>query len=158
MTDIGTAITNLLTDIQRQSQMTHAGVVIASTAILDNLLEHALKRAMIPLSTEFYGRLFGSFRPLQSFSSKIVMARALGIITKEVYEELEKIRQLRNAFAHSPDLLHFESKEIAPLFAALKRGDAATGRPAVVFLKYAKVVEQAIDSYLERTGERTEGA
>ncbi len=43
----------------RQPTLTHAGVVIATTAILDNLLEHALKRAMIPLSNEFYGRLFG---------------------------------------------------------------------------------------------------
>jgi DNA-binding MltR family transcriptional regulator len=137
--------------------MTHAGVVIATTAILDNLLEHALKRAMVPLSNEFYGRLFGSFRPLESFSSKIVMARALGIITSDVFEEFEKIRKLRNAFAHSPDLLHFESKEIAPLFAALQRPKAATGPPPVVFMNCAKALEEALDAYLQRMGERAKG-
>jgi len=135
--------------------MTHAGVVIATAAILDAELERALKRAMLPMSNKMYGRLFASFRPLNSFSSKIVMAYALGVITKEVYGELEKIRALRNAFAHSSSLLHFESSEIAPLFAALKHPRRATTKPAVVFVECAKVIEQSLQEYLRRMDERS---
>lgn len=42
----------------RYSRMTHAGVVIASAAILDVKLELCLKRAMRPMSKKMYGDLF----------------------------------------------------------------------------------------------------
>jgi DNA-binding MltR family transcriptional regulator len=157
MDDIATAVTNLASGLQRLNRMTHAGVVIATAAILDNKLERTLKRAMLPMSNKMYERLFDSFRPLHSFSSKIVMAYALGIITKEVYGELEKVRQLRNVFAHSPDRLHFESKEIAPLFAALKRPRSTTVKPAVIFLECAKAIDESLDGYLQRIGDRSSG-
>jgi DNA-binding MltR family transcriptional regulator len=121
MVDIATLTKNLFEGILHQSRMTHPGVVIASTAILDNELERALKKAMRPFSKEMYKRLFGPFRPLSTFASKIVMAYALRIITEEIYVELEKIRHIRNEFAHSSKMLNFNSKEIAPKFLALKK-------------------------------------
>jgi DNA-binding MltR family transcriptional regulator len=130
--------------------MTHSGIVIATAAILDNQLERALKRAMRPLSNNMYERLFDSFRPLSSFSSKIVMAYALGIISADLYEELEKIRQIRNQFAHSSGVLHLGSPEIESMFLTLKRPSTVSKTPAEVFLACAKVIDDHLEAYLAR--------
>jgi DNA-binding MltR family transcriptional regulator len=151
--DLGTAITTLFDAIQHQSRMTHSGVAIATTAILDSGLELALKRAMRPLSAKLYKCLFEPFRPLSTFSSKIVMAYALGIISKDTFEELEKIRQIRNAFAHSSVVLHFGSDPIAPIFASLKRPQVASNKPAAVFVACAQVVATSLEKYMNSMGE-----
>jgi DNA-binding MltR family transcriptional regulator len=130
--------------------MTHSGIVIAAAAILDNQLERALKRAMRPLSNNMYERLFDSSRPLNSFSSKIIMAHALGIISVDLYEELEKIRHIRNQFAHSSGFLHFGSPEIEPMFLTLKRPSTVSKTSAEVFIACVKVIDDHIDAYLAR--------
>jgi DNA-binding MltR family transcriptional regulator len=153
MFDIATGLKNLFEGIRHQSRMTHSGVVITSTAILDNQLEHVLKTAMRPLSKKMYERLFDSFGPLSSFASKIVMAYALGIITSEIYDELEKIRHIRNEFSHSSKLLNFESKEIAPKFLALKKPQTTERNPSDNFVKCVVVIFEFLDAYLVRMGE-----
>jgi DNA-binding MltR family transcriptional regulator len=82
-------------------KMAGSGIVLSMAAILDNTLERVLRKTLKPLPNKLYKRLFESFGPLGSFSNKILMARALGIITNEIYQELEKIREIRNIFAHS---------------------------------------------------------
>jgi len=156
MVDIETAAKNLIEVFQRQSKMTHSGIVISSAAILDLQLERALKTAMRPLSKKIYERLFESFGLLSSFASKIVMAYALGIITKEIYDELEKIRHIRNEFSHSSKLLDFESKEIAPKFLALKKPQTTKGGPSEIFLQCVTVIDVFLDAYLLRMGETQE--
>ena len=148
MTDLDKNVTNLIDAIQRQDQMTHSGVVIAATAILANQLERSLKRAMRPMSKGMYERLFGAFRPLSTFSSKIAMAYALSIINKDVYNELEKIRKIRNEFAHSSAVLHFGSTAIAPLLGRLKRFPSKSPKPARVFLECVKTIDIALEEYL----------
>jgi len=148
--DLKTLIRNLFEGIEHTNRMTHSGIVIAIAAILDNQLERALKRAMRPLSNTMYDRLFGSFRPLSSFSSKIVMAYALGIIPLELYEELEKIRHIRNEFAHSSGVLHFGSPEIEPMFLRLKRPSGEFKTREEVFLACAEVIDNHLDAYLAR--------
>jgi DNA-binding MltR family transcriptional regulator len=150
MTDIDTAIKTLVEGILHQNRMTHSGIVIAAAAILDNQLERALKRAMRPLSNNMYERLFDSFRPLNSFSSKIVMAYALGIISVDLYEELEKIRHIRNQFAHSSGILHFGSPEVEPMFLALKRTSTVSKTSVEVFVACVKAIDDHIDAYLAR--------
>jgi DNA-binding MltR family transcriptional regulator len=151
MTDLAKDMTNLIDAIQRQDRMTHSGVVIAATAILDNQLERSLKRAMRPMSKSMYEKLFGAFRPLNTFSSKIAMAYALSIINKDVYNELEKIRKIRNEFAHSSAVLHFGSFVIAPLLGRLKRSPSKATKPARVFLECVKAIEAALEEYLRGT-------
>ncbi len=149
--DIAAAAKNIVDGIHRQGQMTHAGVAITAVAILDVQLERCLKRAMRP-SKSMYEQFFESFRPLNTFFSKIAMAYALRIITKDGYDELEKIRKIRNAFAHSSDLLHFESDSIAPLLAKLKRPPQSKAtKPAMVFLECAGVIDKALNDYLIQT-------
>ena len=154
--DISTGVKNLMEGIRHQSRMTHSGVVLSSVAILDSRLERALKKAMRPLPKKLYQRLFESFGPLSTFASKIVMARALGIITIDIYDELEKIRRIRNDFAHSYKILNFESNEIAPKLLALKKRKTTKTNPSELFVNCVGVIDEFLEAYLVRMGEPQE--
>ena len=154
--DISTSVKNLIETIRHQTRMTHSGIVLASTAILDSRLERVLKTTMKPLPKKMYKRLFGSFGPLSTFSSKIVMARAIGIITIDIYEELEKIRHIRNEFAHSSKILDFESQEIAPKLLALKKQMRTKTHPSQQFVNCVVVIVEFLEAYLVRMGELRE--
>jgi len=52
--------------------------------------------------------LFGGDAPLATFSSKIKLAFALGLITRKTRRQLDVIRQLRNDFAHARGALDFD--------------------------------------------------
>jgi hypothetical protein len=150
--DISTLVKNFTDGISRMRRMTDSSVVLAAAAILDNRLEIALKKSMKPQSKTLYKRLFESpDAPLNTFSSKIIMARALDIITVEIFLDLEKIRCIRNKFAHSADVLHFESREIAPLFLSLKKPNTTHKNPAVMFMAYVNVINDALKAYLGST-------
>jgi hypothetical protein len=41
------------------------------------------------------------------------MGAALGLYGPDTFKDLEKIRAVRNLFAHAPTLLGFDNKEIA---------------------------------------------
>lgn len=154
--DVSTAVKNLMEGIRHQSRMTHSGVVLAASAILDSQLERALKKGMKPLTNKLYKRLFESFGPLSDFANKIVMARALGIVTTEIYDELEKIRSIRNRFAHSSKILTFESEEVTPKLSALKKPSTPTTNSSEVFVACVRVVDDFLEAYLMRMGEQYE--
>ena len=146
--DFATAVKKLYEGMRHSSRMTHSSVVLATTAVLDNQLESALKAAMQPQSETLYKRLFVSFGPLGSFANKIIVARALGVITDDIYGELEKIRDIRNVFAHSSKILNFESEEIAPKFGVLKKRKTAKTNPSELFADCAVVINDFLVDYL----------
>lgn len=155
MGDIGKVVGDLAMGLAHQRRMTHAGIVIATAAILEAQLERALTRAMRPLSKKLYERVFDSFGPLSTFSSKIVMAHCLGIISAPVFQNLEHLRKLRNAFAHSSELLHFGSPQILPLFQALGLPATSTTEAESALMEFAKVIDRILEEYLARMGERS---
>ena len=151
------AAKNLFEGLQRQAKRTHVGVAIFTAAVLYRLMEHALKQAMRPMSVKIYERLFvDSVGPLNSFASKIVMAYALGIISKDDYTELGKIKKIRNKFAHSSELLHFDSEKITPLLARLKRPESEVTKPAALFVLCAKVIANSLTAYIKDMEERSD--
>ncbi|AIK68518.1 putative transcriptional regulator [Mesorhizobium phage vB_MloP_Lo5R7ANS] len=79
------------------------------------------------LTKDSYKRLFSGFGPLATFSSRIHIAEALGLIEKPLAKELHKLRAIRNLFAHSSRSLHFEDEEVAELLAKLS--SPQNGRP-----------------------------
>ena len=101
---------------------------------------------MIPLSNKLEDRLFDNFGPLSNFAGKVLVARALDIVPSEVYEELEKIRRIRNAFAHSSKSWDFESEEIAPQLLALRK--RATPKKAAVdqFMDCVSAIDEFLDA------------
>ena len=50
--------------------------------------------------------------PLFSFESKIIAAYAFGLIDDTTRKNLDTVRQIRNAFAHSKRLIDFDNKAV----------------------------------------------
>ncbi|MCD2453811.1 MltR family transcriptional regulator [Methylicorpusculum oleiharenae] len=90
------------------------GAVIVAAAILEDDLSELLKDAIQRngLSGKQINEIFDLSGPLSSFSSKSLICYAFGLISKDTFEDLAKIRKLRNKFAHSTEKVDFLSSEI----------------------------------------------
>jgi DNA-binding MltR family transcriptional regulator len=91
-----------------------AGAMVAS-AFLDEILKALILLHMESLSDSEIEALFEPERPLASFSSKIKVARALGIIGPKTSHDLNLMREIRNAFAHSLRKMSFETPSVRQL-------------------------------------------
>jgi len=75
--------------------------VICGAAMLDLQLETILRRYLVPAKSNSEDeRLFGANAPLATFSGKTAMAYRLGLIPQVVANMLDRIRKIRNDFAH----------------------------------------------------------
>jgi len=102
-------------------------ILIYATALevqLANLLwqsfeqsKHAEKTAIKPL--------FASMAPLSSFSAKIKMSYALNLITKTQFNNLERIRAIRNIAAHEQQPTTFQSEKINKICEKLEEAGQA---------------------------------
>ena len=57
--------------------------------------------------------LFENRGPLSDFNSKILVGQAFAVITDRMAEDLQRIRKIRNCFAHARTEVHFEEPLIA---------------------------------------------
>ncbi len=57
--------------------------------------------------------MFQSTGPLGPFASKIRLAYLMGLISQELYKNLEIMREIRNRFAHETEVGHFDHPEIS---------------------------------------------
>jgi len=73
-------------------------VVIVGVTQLDTVLEEYLSTVLQPGDNK---ELFDWNGPLGTTSSKIIIARRLGIIDKDVKRALDLARKIRNSFAHT---------------------------------------------------------
>ena len=86
-------------------------VMLAS--FLEDHLGRLLKSAMRhPLSSTESKEIFDHRGPLASFDSKIIIAYALNLIGPKTRSDLDLIRNLRNAFAHSRMPYGFQAPEV----------------------------------------------
>lgn len=89
----------------------------ASALIVASMLQTALKRLVLVklvelTETEMDG-LFGRDAPMSTFSGLIRIAYAFGLVDEEIKRDLDRIREIRNAFAHASIPITFETKEVA---------------------------------------------
>jgi DNA-binding MltR family transcriptional regulator len=98
------------------TQQTDRGAAIIATAMLDEMLAEALWRRLI-LTNSLRERLFSYEKngPLSTFSSKIDLAFAVGLLKPETRNDLHVVRRIRNKFAHQLEPLTFAEKEVAAL-------------------------------------------
>ncbi|SNT01784.1 Mannitol repressor [Tardiphaga sp. OK246] len=99
------------------------GCALAGAAVLEDVLRGAIEHRFSHMSEKELAELFDGTAPLSTFSAKIKIAYAMGIIGKLTRHDLEKLREIRNAFAHSIRHLSFDLPEIANIvesFNALK--------------------------------------
>lgn len=96
---------------------------ILGSALVENELMHLLE-------TKFWddgdrNALFNSKgAPLQTFASRILMAKALGLISAKMAGELNRVRSIRNTFAHALLSIDFAHPEVAAYCEALRPGKA----------------------------------
>jgi hypothetical protein len=87
---------------------------IVGAAIVEDALRWALNSFFILQITENEEReLFENNGVLSSFHAKILMGFALGLFGEAARNELSRIRNIRNAFAHAPRSIGFATSEVA---------------------------------------------
>lgn len=93
-------------------QGTSLACAILGSALLEHELEHDLRRLFKNNDDETWRRLTTEDGPLGTFSAKIVAGRAFGLYDETVFKNLNLVRGIRNAFAHSKRMLTFEEPAI----------------------------------------------
>ena len=108
-------ISQFLDQIYKESDR---GCALICAAILDELLTEVLQVYLIECkSTKL---LFtGANGPLNSFYSKILLTRSLGVMDEAQYNDFNKIRKIRNEFAHEIGEKTFESEKIKSICMSL---------------------------------------
>lgn len=94
---------------------THTGAATMLSSRLEKTLEQILQVSMPGLSGNLKARLFSGYGPLASFSAKIDIAKALGIVPPQLSTLLHAIKKIRNEFAHADDEIHFRHPKIRTL-------------------------------------------
>jgi DNA-binding MltR family transcriptional regulator len=89
------------------------GCVLVGAAILEQRLEELFRVVFSGngIGKKMQDTLFDTNGPLATFSSKVKLSYTLGFIAKEVYEDLDRIRRIRNDFAHSVNDVDFLSDD-----------------------------------------------
>ncbi|WP_181182003.1 MULTISPECIES: MltR family transcriptional regulator [unclassified Mesorhizobium] len=86
------------------------GVALVFAQAVDNELTELIFSHMPGLDVELDRSLFKGSAPLATFSAKIDLAKAMGIIEAELWVQLHRLRRLRNKFAHASKVLSFEDQ------------------------------------------------
>jgi mannitol operon repressor len=117
-------------------QETDRAAAVLAAANLDNALLHVLSASIVG-GKQATARLLGRDRPLGSFGSRILACYCFGLISRDEFEELERVRKIRNDFAHEqhgfsfdapPTSTHASSMIFHKLFASGLQLDAKTPR------------------------------
>lgn len=88
---------------------------IVSAAFLDNTIQNIIMSFLCKDSSTQDRALFNQNGPLSTFSSKVIIAYRLGLISKKEYDNLNVIRKIRNCFAHDLTVNSFETPDVKQL-------------------------------------------
>jgi hypothetical protein len=105
---------------------TDRGCALMAAAYLDVELEKLLAKFFVDDSS-VVGELLGQSGPLGTFSSRINICYAVGLIGKKVHRDLHLIRKIRNDFAHKTGPLGFADQAIASRCSEFYSGGLSPG-------------------------------
>lgn len=127
------------------------GVFIVAAAYIEDVLDEVLKQkiAEIKPSKGFVKNLFDLSGPLSSFSSKIAICYAFGLISKATYEDLSILRKLRNKAAHCHSEIDIDNQDTVNQILSLRCVKVASERVAANKMK-------RYDIKLKKTNQNTE--
>lgn len=87
-------------------------------------VEHALEKRIIsflrPLNNDRRKRMFEGEGLLSSFSAKIQLGFALSIFDQAFANELNRVKEIRNAFAHARKPITFKRKAVSDVCKSLR--------------------------------------
>ena len=93
------------------NQESDRGAALSAAAVLEDRLEEIIKAFLIDGKSSL--KLLDGFNaPIVNFSSKILLAHALGLLQDDEFQQIELLRRIRNQFAHTWEYLNFESNSI----------------------------------------------
>lgn len=98
---------------------TDRGAILSAAAALDDVLVSLLS-GFLSDNKSSTKLLTGYDAPLGTFSSRIAMANALGLLSEEEHADLEILRQIRNWVAHRWSGVSFENEDLRKLSQQLR--------------------------------------
>lgn len=105
-----------------------AGIVAAT--FVEDAVRWAIGGYLISaLTNREEAELFNYEAPLSTFNAKIIIAHALGIFGNVARDDLVKLKNIRNAFAHAARPVLFTTPEVAQECARLRYLDAVAEKP-----------------------------
>lgn len=105
--------TVVMVDYGTVLQFDDRALAIVDAASLERSMEILIQEKMRPLGKTEFSRLFvDGGAPLVSLSSKIVVGYALELFGARTRDELNRIRKIRNQFAHAAGLISFDTKSV----------------------------------------------
>lgn len=108
-------LASFTSELQRESDR---GLALVAAALIDEKLGETLA-AFFCESYKSARLLSDANAPLGSFSARIQLCHALGLINAYEYSEIELVRKVRNEFAHARHGMSFENTRIRGLCATL---------------------------------------
>lgn len=88
------------------------GCALIAGQLAENGLQQIIRLHASQLPNNKLEEVFGFEAPMGIFSAKIKVAHALGIIDAEIRGDLDRIREIRNAFAHSLVVISFKTPQV----------------------------------------------
>ena len=107
---------------------------------------------MRPMNSAMHSRLFEGYGPLSSFSSKIDLAYALNITNDDMHANLGIIKDIRNKFAHTTEILTLESDRIQRLYKKFKKAEPKGNATIDIFIECVDEVVSFLEEYLKSKG------
>lgn len=110
---------NIILSLSKEADRTAA---IMAAAMVESVLEQLLISSFKDKSKELFPRIFENRGPLSDFNGKILIAQAFKIAGLNC-DELQRVRHIRNCFAHARTKVTFDTPEVAKEvddFAAVK--------------------------------------
>jgi DNA-binding MltR family transcriptional regulator len=110
------------------SEESDRGCVLVAVTVLDRHLEMLIRAEFsqdAKVMKHVINPLFKGQGPLASFWSKTQLAYSLDLIPEWMYEDLERIRELRNEFAHKYEAADFDDPAVVRLTEKLKGANYA---------------------------------
>ncbi len=128
---VSSALFGLLEDKATEGAKDRTIAVVATT-YLENVLRKAITAHLHVAVDE--KRIFeDDLAPLRDFSARIRMARGLGIVNDETEQDLNRLRSIRNVFAHSVENITFSTEAIAKNYATLNVVESQTYKDIAAF-------------------------
>jgi len=95
------------------SEKNDQAFAVTIAAILDGVVERTVRKKLVCLNKREEKELFDGTGPLATFSARIRIGYALGLFDRFIRDDLETIREIRNAFAHTKKVISFDSAEVS---------------------------------------------
>jgi DNA-binding MltR family transcriptional regulator len=111
---------DISTFLKELNTQTDRGAAVIAAAVLDDLLQIFISERFIEIGSDRHDALFKKTgAPLSTFSSRIEIAYAIGLISNEMRLAFHLIRDVRNAFAHRIEQITFDYLTVADMIKTL---------------------------------------